>query len=78
MVFVWCFCVVLCQHPVSKICRFFCRTNWHSNAGENASDLHCCTHGIIMEVEQLYVSRMAKDARTGMVLMITITLALSK
>jgi hypothetical protein len=78
VVFVWCFCVVLCQDPVSKICRFFCRINWHSNAGENASDLHCCTHGIIMGAEQLYVSRMAKAARMGMVLTITITLALSK
>ncbi len=76
------FCVVfLCgvvQHPVSKICHIFCRINWHSNAGENASDLHCCTHVIIMEAEQLYVSRMAKVTRTGMVMTITITLALSK
>ncbi len=78
MVVVWCFCVVLYQHPVSKICHFFCRINWHSNAGENTPDLHCCTHGIIMGVEQLYVSRMAKATRTGMVLMITITLASSK
>ncbi len=72
------FCVVLCQRPVSKICQFFCRINWHSNAGENASDLHCCTHGIIMGAEQLYLSRMAKATRMGMVLTITITLASSK
>ncbi len=57
---------------------FFGRINWHSNSGENTSYLHYCTHGIIMGAEQLYASRMAKAARTGMVLTITITLASSK
>jgi hypothetical protein len=75
VVFVWC-CV--CRHPVSKIYQFFGRTYWHFNTGENAFDLHCCIHGSIMGAEKLYMRRMAKATRTGMVLTITITLALSK
>jgi hypothetical protein len=75
VVFVWC-CVY--QHPVSKICRFFGRLNCHFDAEENVSDLLCCTHGSVMGAEQLYVRRVAKAARTGMMLTITITLASSK
>jgi hypothetical protein len=75
VVFVWC-CVY--QHPVSKICQIFGRLNWHFDAEENVSDLHCCTHGTVMGAEQLYVRRMAKATRTGMMLTITITLASSK
>jgi hypothetical protein len=75
VVFVWC-CV--CQHPVRKICQFFGRLNRHFDTEENVSDLHCCTHGSVMGVEQLYVRRMAKAARMSMMLTITITLASSK
>jgi hypothetical protein len=75
VVFVW---YRVCQHPVSKICQLFRRINWHFNAGENVSDLYCCTHGSIMGAEQLYARRMAKASRTGMVLTITIKLASPK
>jgi hypothetical protein len=69
----WFLCGVVCANTQQvKLADFLVELIGIFNAEENASDLHCCTHGNLMGAEQLCVSRMAKATRTGMMLTITI------
>ncbi len=63
--------VVLCVPAPSgkngKICQFCSSEVRVLTAGENASDLHCCTHGSKVGAEQICVRRKAKASQTAMV-----------
>jgi hypothetical protein len=73
----WFWCDVVCANTQQvKLADFLVESiGIYLNAEENASDLHCCTHGNVMGAEQLCVSRMAKATRT---VTITFSLASSK
>jgi hypothetical protein len=64
-------CVVLCVLAPSekngKICQFCSSKVQVFTAGENTSDLHCCTHGRKVGAEQICVRRKAKAAQMAMV-----------
>jgi hypothetical protein len=66
----WCIVVVLnwlrmCQHPASTTAHFCCSRNRSFWAEENASDLHCCTHGRVVGAEQICMRRMTLASLQG-------------